>query len=140
MKATLIIFAIASFAFAHKLNLFITDENATIYIQSYFTKSAPCKECDVRIFDQNAKEIAAAKTDENGKAEIALKTNKIVVSVDGGMGHKAQIDYELTGEFAEEIAVSYWLLLAKGALGLFAIAAIFGTLWIIKRGRLAPSD
>ncbi|MDR0664386.1 MAG: hypothetical protein LBF86_02545 [Helicobacteraceae bacterium] len=139
MRAILLVLALAACGFAHKINLFVTDENATIYIQSYFTKSAPCKECAVWIFDQNAKEIATAKTDENGKAAIAINANKIIVRVDGGMGHQAQIDYELTGEFAEEAETPLWISLAKGALSLGAIALFFAALRLIKREK-APAS
>ncbi|MDR3163255.1 MAG: hypothetical protein LBT81_05310 [Helicobacteraceae bacterium] len=138
MKTVWLILALVVCAFAHRLNLFITDENATIYIRSYFTKSAPCKECEVLVFDQSGREIANTKTDENGRTAIVLETHNVVVSVNGGMGHTARIEYKLTGELGEEIETPLWFSLAKGALSIFAIVLFFGTLRIVKRKKLPP--
>ncbi|MDR2638810.1 MAG: hypothetical protein LBC09_03110 [Helicobacteraceae bacterium] len=139
MRTAFLIVALAVCAFAHRLNLFVTDENGTIYIHSYFTKSAPCKGCAVTIFDPSGAKIARAQTDDEGKAAIALKTNAVTLRADGGMGHQAEIDYELTGEFAQEVETPLWLSLAKGALGLAIIALFFGALWFIKRKKPPPN-
>ncbi|MDR0747316.1 MAG: hypothetical protein LBE89_05415 [Helicobacteraceae bacterium] len=138
MRAAWLILALAACAFAHRLNLFITDENSTIYIRSYFTKSAPCRECEVVVFDPNGQEIANTTTDENGRAEIALEADSVVVSVNGGMGHTARIEYTLTGELAQEIETPLWFSLAKGAFSILAIALFFGTLRILKRRKPPP--
>ncbi|MDR1451452.1 MAG: hypothetical protein LBI57_03855 [Helicobacteraceae bacterium] len=140
MRAVPLIFALAIFGFAHKLNLFVTDENATLFIRSYFTKSAPCRECEVWIFDKNGKEIAKTKTDGNGEAAIAVAASNVVARVNGGMGHQVEIDYELTGEFDEEIETPLWLSLMKGALGTGIIALFFASLWLIKRKNPSPSE
>jgi hypothetical protein len=130
---------LAACAFAHRLNLFVTDENGAIYIQSYFTKSAPCQLCAVTVLDQSGALIANAQTDEEGKATIAVTTGGVTVRVNGGMGHQAETYYELTGEFAKEVETPLWLSLAKGALGLAIIALFFGAIWLIKRKKPPPN-
>ncbi|MDR2033670.1 MAG: hypothetical protein LBP89_03455 [Helicobacteraceae bacterium] len=133
MRIFALIFALVVSAFAHRINLFVTDENSTIYIQSYFTKSAPCMECDIAILDLEGKELFKTKTDEKGKAEIKVSDQKIVVRVDGGMGHQAEQTYELTGEIAQEQEEPLWRTILKFVFSLAMIVLFFGVIWLIKK-------
>ncbi|MDR3347280.1 MAG: hypothetical protein LBN32_01565 [Helicobacteraceae bacterium] len=118
---------------AHKINLFIFDENGTIYIHGYFTKSAPCMTCPVTIYDTKDAVIATFNTDENGKAVYVPPEQTVIVSIDGGMGHFTKTEYTLESTvIKEESALD---LIAKILLSITAIAVIFSLLWFIKRRR-----
>lgn len=54
---------------AHKINLFAYDEEGKLFVQSYFTKSSPCKQCTVKLLDANQKELLAFATDDEAKLQ-----------------------------------------------------------------------
>jgi hypothetical protein len=124
----------AAFLSAHKLNLFLYDENGTLFIQSYFHKSAPCKNCEVTIEDENGGIISKLSTNDEGKAEINLLENVLSVSVDGGMGHFVKESYTLKNNADSQTALppedTTWY---KSALGLFIMTGLFFVLWFVKR-------
>lgn len=122
----------AAFLSAHKLNLFLYDENGTLFIQSYFHKSAPCKNCEITIEDENGGIISKLSTNDEGKAEMNPSKNVLSVSVDGGMGHFVKEQYTLKNDTANVLPPedTTWY---KSALGLCIMAALFFILWFVKR-------
>ncbi|GHV03521.1 hypothetical protein AGMMS50229_02920 [Campylobacterota bacterium] len=104
MRFLLLLVLVASALEAHKLSLFVTDEDGTLFVRSYFTRSAPCRECAVTIASVDGATLHELKTDENGAASIAVSALEVVVSVDGGSGHFAKQEYTLSdrGAKAEE--------------------------------------
>ncbi|MDR3345853.1 MAG: hypothetical protein LBS73_01625 [Campylobacteraceae bacterium] len=121
---------------AHKLNLFLYDENGTLYIQSYFTKSAPCKNCEVTIKDKSEKELLKLFTDDEGKASTPAVDDVLSVSVDGGMGHFQSMRYEMTSHTKDEAKElppdAPWY---KIVLSLCIIGVVFLILRLVKRKR-----
>ncbi|MDR2080614.1 MAG: hypothetical protein LBP54_01850 [Campylobacteraceae bacterium] len=118
---------------AHKLNLFLYDENGTLFIQSYFHKSAPCKNCEVKIEDENGV-ISELVTDEEGRAQAKVAQSVFSVSVDGGMGHFVKENYELkSGKSEQSSALPKDMTWQNTALGLCIMAALFFILWFVKR-------
>ena len=55
MRYFIFLILIMGSLFAHKLNLFYVDENNKIYFSTYFASGAPCKNCEVDIYDENIK-------------------------------------------------------------------------------------
>jgi hypothetical protein len=90
-------------------------------------------ECDITILNLEGKELFKAKTDEKGRAAIRVGDQKIVVRVDGGMGHQAEQIYELTGEIAQEQEEPLWLTILKFVFSLATIVLFFGVIWLIKK-------
>lgn len=122
---------------AHKINLFAYDEAGTLYVQSYFTKSSPCKQCTVRLMDAQQKELVLLKTDEEGKASIKLPSSAFTIMVEGGMGHQTQTEYVAqthTPETSKTLPSDTPF--EKIVLGLVIIAFFFGVLFWIKRKRI----
>ncbi|MDR2791050.1 MAG: hypothetical protein LBB59_08775 [Campylobacteraceae bacterium] len=118
---------------AHKLNLFLYDENGTLFIQSYFHKSAPCKNCEVTIENENGV-ISELFTDEEGRAQIELPQSVFSVSADGGMGHFVKKDYQSKDDKpADSAALPKDTTWQNTALGLCIMAALFLVLWFVKR-------
>lgn len=87
---------------AHKINLFAYDENRTLYIQSYFTKSSPCKQCAIKLLDQNDTLLLQLVTNDEGKTSTYLPSSSFSIIVEAGMGHQQRIFYEVAHEIKEE--------------------------------------
>jgi hypothetical protein len=121
----------AAFASAHKLNLFLYDENGTLFIQSYFHKSAPCKNCEITIEDESGSAISKLFTNDEGKAEANPPKSSLSVSVNGGMGHFVKEQYTLKN--SKESALPKDTTWYNTALGLCIMAALFFILWFVKR-------
>lgn len=122
---------------AHKINLFAYDEAGILYVQSYFTKSSPCKQCTVRLMDAQQKELVLFKTDEEGKASIKLPSSAFTIMVEGGMGHQTQTEYVAQTHTEETSKVPPSdTPFEKIIQGLVIIAFSFGALFWIKRKRI----
>ncbi|MDR0408636.1 MAG: hypothetical protein LBH45_06965 [Campylobacteraceae bacterium] len=133
-KISLLLVLTISVLSAHKISLFAYDDNGTIYIQSYFTKSSPCKNCEVVVKDENGKEIAKTFTDDEGKTSVKTSEDKVTISVDGSMGHFKEMKYTLQSLTKEDVQnlppdISWYNILISLAI----IAAVFLVLWFIKR-------
>jgi len=75
--------------FAHKVNLFITSQNDTIDIYSYFANGNPCKNCKLII--KNDDTIILKDTlDTKGKYNYKTKYKNIEVTIDASGGHIAK--------------------------------------------------
>jgi hypothetical protein len=116
---------------AHGLNIFVYDENNTLYIQSYFTKSSPCKNCEVTIKDDKGR-VEKLFTDGEGKASLVAFSDTLTISVDGGMGHYRQIEYAIKGYAKNDSSLSTttWYNIP---IALAIMAIIFFVLLLIKR-------
>ncbi len=88
MKTIALIFIISSSLFAHKLNIFISQENQVLYVNAYFASGKPCQKCQVEVL--NAQNLLLSKGITNAKGDFEIKKfeKNISVSVDAGSGHK----------------------------------------------------
>lgn len=118
---------------AHKLNIFAYDEGGKLYLHSYFAKSSPCKGCQVRIIDNNERELVKTVTNKEGKISITLPASAFSIVVEAGMGHQQELSYTANGS-KEEIIDSEW---SKIVFGLIMVFLLFGVLiWFKKRPSL----
>lgn len=83
--------------FSHKVNMFVTQVGKTLEITGFFPDGSPCKNCEIKLFDERGNLMANYKTDEEGKAKVTLPEGKLKVKVvlSAGEGH----------EVAKEIAL-----------------------------------
>ena len=134
LRISLLSLLLLSSVWAHKINLFAYDEAGHLYVQSYFTKSSPCKQCTLKLLDANQKELLSLKTDDEGKASITLPADEFDIIVEAGMGHQAQTHYVAKSHTKEEAKTlpsdTPW---DKMLLGLAIIVFFFGALFWIKR-------
>ncbi len=95
MKYILLLVLFVSFSFAHKLNLFVTNENDSLEIYSYFASGAPCKNCKLIIKDDE-KIIFEDVLNDEGKYNYKPTIKNIEVVVDATSGHivseKVEVD------------------------------------------------
>ena len=82
---------ITSSLFAHKINLFVTNEENGVNIYSYFANGNPCINCKLII--KNGENIVLEdKLDVNGKYLYSSKYKDIQVTIDASGGHIAKQD------------------------------------------------
>lgn len=125
-----------SFSFAHKINLFVTNEENGVNIYSYFASGDPCINCKLII--KNGENIVLEdKLDANGKYLYSSKYKDIQVTIDASGGHIAKQDIvvenikneSLQTHLKEEKENEY----IKILISLVLIGLIFYVLKIIKR-------
>jgi len=83
--------------FSHKVNLFVTKIGKTLEITGFFPDGAPCKSCEIKLFDEKGNLIADYKTDEEGKSKVPLPEgkSKVKVVLSAGEGHEVAKEIEL---------------------------------------------
>ena len=89
MKSFILLSLLISSLFAHKVNLFITNEKDSLDIYSYFANGAPCKNCKL-IIKNDESTVFEGTLDEKGKYSYIPKDEYILVTVDAGGGHLAK--------------------------------------------------
>ena len=136
MKKVFLFLLIVSSLFAHKINLFVTNEENGVNIYSYFASGAPCINCKLII--KNGENIVLEdKLDANGKYLYSSKYKDIQVTIDASGGHIAKQDIvvenikneSLQTHLKEEKENEH----IKILISLVLIGAIFYVLKIIKR-------
>ena len=125
-----------SFSFAHKINLFVTNEENGVNIYSYFANGNPCINCKL-IIKNGENVVLEDKLDANGKYLYSSKYKDIQVTIDASGGHIAKQDIvvenikneSLQTHLKEEKENEY----IKILISLVLIGAIFYVLKIVKR-------
>ena len=125
-----------SFSFAHKINLFVTNEENGVNIYSYFASGNPCINCTL-IIKNGENVVLEDKLDVNGKYLYSSKYKDIQVTIDASGGHIAKQDIvvenikneSLQTHLKEEKENEH----IKILISLVLIGLIFYVLKIIKR-------
>ena len=136
MRYFLLLALFISFSFAHKINLFVTNEENGVNIYSYFANGNPCINCKLLI--KNGENIVLEdKLDANGKYLYSSKYKDIQVTIDASGGHIAKQDIvvenikneSLRTHLKEEKENEH----IKILISLVLMGAIFYVLKIVKR-------
>ena len=136
MRYFLLLALFISFSFAHKINLFVTNEENGVNIYSYFANGNRCINCKLLI--KNGENIVLEdKLDANGKYLYSSKYKDIQVTIDASGGHIAKQDIvvenikneSLQTHLKEEKENEY----IKILISLVLIGLIFYVLKIVKR-------
>ena len=136
MKKIFLFLLITSSLFAHKINLFVTNEENSVNIYSYFASGDPCINCKL-IIKNGENVVLEDKLDANGKYLYSSKYKDIQVTIDASGGHIAKQDIvvenikneSLQTHLKEEKENEY----IKILISLVLIGAIFYVLKIVKR-------
>lgn len=102
MRYLLLLTLFISFSFAHKLNLFVTNENDSLEIYSYFASGAACKNCKL-IIRSDEKTILEDVLNDEGKYNYKPTNKNIEVVVDATGGHIATEKIEVENVKAQDI-------------------------------------
>ncbi|MCV6607959.1 MAG: hypothetical protein OIF32_07100 [Campylobacterales bacterium] len=87
MKYIVLFFLLLTFSFGHKINLFITEEEGSLEIYSYFANGNPCNSCQVLI-KSGGENVVDDKLNTEGKYFYTPKTKEIEIIVDATGGHR----------------------------------------------------
>lgn len=95
MKIVLSFFIFASFAFSHKLNLFLTQEDNRVYASAYFATGSFCKNCEIRVKNKEGEILQSGKTNREGEFIITKLASWIYVEVKTPEGHAAKSELSI---------------------------------------------
>ncbi|BCS98887.1 hypothetical protein DSLASN_45190 [Desulfoluna limicola] len=104
-----LLFAMASPALAHRINIFALDEGGEVYTESTFAGKRPVKKGTVRVFNADGTLLLTKETDEKGICTFPRPEPGILtVEVDAGQGHKNrwELDAVEGGAVSAEPAVA----------------------------------
>lgn len=87
MRILFLMFCLTVFSFAHKLNLFLVEEDNKVYVNAYFASGAFCKNCKIEIFDENKNLLEESVTDISGEFIISKTKPFLYVKVEASGGH-----------------------------------------------------
>ena len=135
MKVVFLLCFISLSLYAHKLNLFIEQDNSTLYIYSYFNSGSPCKDCKLELFDSNDDLLKTLKTDKKGEyfLEDFKKVTYVKVEAIGGHSAKGKIDNALAEAKDKKAKVKSENSLLSSIIAIALIILIFAGLKRIKR-------
>lgn len=136
MKFVVLVFILFCSLDAHKVNLFITEQNSTLDIYSYFANGKPCKGCKLTIKDQE-KVLLSDKLNHEGKYLYKPSVKNIQVTVDASGGHIVTKDVEVYNvskeSLKEHMKKEESSKVTNIFIGLFSILFIFLILKRIKK-------
>lgn len=133
MRIALVFILFTSFLFAHKLNIFLYEENNKIVADTYFASGSPCKNCKIEIFDENDKLIKMAKTNDYGKYIFNKLSSKLTVKVEALGGHGATSFIQVEKLESQKQEVSQINSYLESFIAVILIALIFLGLKRIKK-------
>lgn len=90
MKILLVSLFFLTSLFSHKLNLFISQEDNSVYASAYFASGGACQNCELKVLDEKGNILEEAKTDLKGEYIITKLSSKIFVEVEASEGHGAK--------------------------------------------------
>lgn len=137
LRIALFSFLLLSSLWGHKLNVFAYDEEGKLFVQSYFTKSSPCKQCTIKLLGANDTVLLQLTTNDDGKASSPLPSATFSILVEAGMGHQQRLVYEAKSHTKDVLKQPpEETPLEKIVLGLGIIIFFFGGMyWFKKRLR-----
>ncbi len=86
MKYLLLFLLFLDFSYAHKINLFITNENDKLEIYSYFASGNACKNCKL-IIKNDEKIVLEDVLNSEGKYSYTPTFKNLEILVDASGGH-----------------------------------------------------
>jgi len=136
LRYFILLFLLCSFSNAHKVNLFISEENSILDIYSYFSSGKPCMNCQLIIKDKD-KIILDNKLNSEGKYLYSPKIKNLEVIVEADGGHRAsekiQVENIKHEDLEEHIKDEQSKEYINIIIGLALIVLIFLILKLVKR-------
>ena len=130
MKILILFCLLISSLFAHKLNIFLFEENGNLIISSYFASGSYCKNCKVEFYNLKDELIKEGKTDEKGEYLLKIPNESLTIKVEAIGGHAAFDKYEVGNKIEKNIKEkkeikSFGDSLLQSLIGILLIAGIF---------------
>ena len=128
IRIVLIMVFLSLYSWGHGLNVFALEENNTLHVKAYFSKSSPCQACDVEVYTLGDVLLVKDKTDDKGEISLPLLEQKVRIVVKASMGHQGT--YLFTTNTVIENDYPLWL---KLFLGVVIIITFFGGLKFARK-------
>jgi nickel transport protein len=152
LLAAAVLFAAAGPAAAHALYAEAKLRGETVTVEVFYSDDTPARGAAVTVRDKSGQEVAAGRTDDEGKWSFARPAaGKYEVTADAGDGHRKAVSITIPsdavlrthtptpdevvvtgGPTREELTRFPWL---RAALGVAAIGGLALLLWLANRGR-----
>lgn len=132
MKIISLIFLLTIYAFAHKLNLFVYEENSKVIASAYFASGAYCNECKVEVYDKSGKLLENGLTNKAGEYIVKELRPKLLIKVEALGGHGAQSEFEVKNLKEEKPEVKDYNLI-EAIVSIVLLALIFIGLKKVKK-------
>ena len=95
MRKLILLALLISTLFAHKLNLFVFEENGKVIASTYFASGTYCNGCKIEVYDKDNKLLEEGKTNENGDYILKNLKPKLFIKAEAMGGHGAQSHFEV---------------------------------------------
>lgn len=102
MKYIFLFCLIFNFSYAHKINLFVTNENEKLEIYSYFASGSACKNCKL-IIKNEEKIVLEDVLNNEGKYSYKPTFKNLEIIVDATSGHIASEKIEVSNIKNEDL-------------------------------------
>lgn len=102
MKYIFLFCLIFNFSYAHKINLFVTNENEKLEIYSYFANGKACKNCKL-IIKNEEKIVLEDVLNNEGKYSYKPTFKNLEIIVDATSGHIASEKIEVSNIKNEDL-------------------------------------
>ncbi|XOB61658.1 hypothetical protein ACMC56_13770 [Campylobacterota bacterium DY0563] len=132
MKIVSLLFLLTICAFAHKLNLFIYEENSKVIASTYFASGTYCNGCKIEVYDQDGKLLEKGLTNKAGEYIVKQLKPKLVIKAEAMGGHGAQSEFEVKNLKEEKPEVKDYNLI-EAIIAIVLLVLIFIGLKRIKK-------
>ncbi len=80
---------------AHRVDLFVGEENGALHVWAYYSDGTPAKGAEIKIYSPGGKLLFEGRTDTEGKLvwEPPKGITKVKVVLYAGLGHKSETTY-----------------------------------------------
>lgn len=95
MKIFTLIFLLSISLFAHKLNIFVYEEDSKVITSTYFASGAYCNECKVEVYDDKGNLLEKGLTNKDGEYIVKNPKSKLLIKSEAMGGHGAQTEFEV---------------------------------------------
>jgi len=99
MRAFLIVLVCLSSLFAHKLNIFLQQEENKVFVSAYYASGSFCKACKVEVSNKDKKSLQTGITNDKGEFVITKFDSSLdavlYATVEAQGGHKVQSSIEI---------------------------------------------
>ncbi len=139
-RLALLLLVCSTFAFAHKINLFLSNTNDTIEVFAYFASGNGCRNCNLEIRNSKQEVLLQTKLNEKGKYSYPMSFENLTYIVSDDNAHKVEKEYivkkeplEESKSLEEQVQTQKNDEFFKSILVLFLIALIFYFIYKVKK-------
>ena len=90
VRLLLIFFFCLNFSYAHKLNVFLQQEDTKVFVSSYYASGSFCKNCKVEVLNKSKQIMRTGITNNKGEFVIDVLDTFLYGNIEAKGGHKVE--------------------------------------------------